>query len=176
MSRDIPTERIDPDPEQPRKHFDEAAIAGLAASMTEAGLAVPILVRPVGDRFVIVHGERRWRAARSSRMRHSVAVGAARRRKEGPAVGKPFVFVVVALVLGLGAVGLAVAQEGTPGTNLPGTPCPEGTPALGTPAGRPGGPSVGGEAGAEGTPGAAGTPRAGVGCADEPGGAGPPAE
>ena len=117
-------------------------------------------------------------------MRHSAAVGAARRREEGPAVGKWFVFVAVALVLGLGAVGLAVAQEGTPETDLAGTPCPEGTPALGTPAigaegtpaAKPGGPSVGGAAGAEGTPETAATPVAAAGCAtpDDPGGGGAP--
>ena len=64
MSRDMPVALIDPDPAQPRKHFDHARIEELAASMSATGLAVPILVRPVGDRFVIVHGERRWRAAR----------------------------------------------------------------------------------------------------------------
>ena len=65
MSRDIPISLIDADPEQPRKHFDQAAISELAQSMAANGLAVPILVRPVGDRFTIVHGERRWRAATS---------------------------------------------------------------------------------------------------------------
>jgi ParB/RepB/Spo0J family partition protein len=65
MSRDIALSLIDPDPEQPRKLFDEAQIAELAQSMAANGLAVPILVRPVGERFVIVHGERRWRAATS---------------------------------------------------------------------------------------------------------------
>lgn len=65
MSRDINLDLIDADPEQPRKHFDSAQLAELAASMAENGLAVPILLRPVGDRFLIVHGERRWRAAQS---------------------------------------------------------------------------------------------------------------
>jgi ParB/RepB/Spo0J family partition protein len=63
MSRDIAISQIDPDPHQPREHFDLNALEGLAASMAEIGLAVPILVRPDGERFVIVHGERRWRAA-----------------------------------------------------------------------------------------------------------------
>jgi ParB/RepB/Spo0J family partition protein len=65
MSCDILLRLIDPDPEQPRKHFDEASIIELAQSIQANGLAVPILVRPVGDRFVIVHGERRYRAAKS---------------------------------------------------------------------------------------------------------------
>jgi ParB/RepB/Spo0J family partition protein len=54
---------IDRDPEQPRMVFDDAAIEDLAASMAASGQAVAILVRPVGGRYVIVHGERRWRAA-----------------------------------------------------------------------------------------------------------------
>lgn len=60
----IPTELIDPDPEQPRKTFDAGGISELAASLKASGQAVAILVRPAGDRYVIVHGERRWRAAR----------------------------------------------------------------------------------------------------------------
>ena len=54
---------IDVDPGQPRHHIDAAKLSELAASMDTNGLAVPILVRPAGDRFVIVHGERRYRAA-----------------------------------------------------------------------------------------------------------------
>lgn len=63
MSRDILVNLIDPDPDQPRKHFDEAGIQELAQSIKANGLAVPILLRPNGERFFIVHGERRWRAA-----------------------------------------------------------------------------------------------------------------
>jgi len=63
MSQDIPVNLIDPDPGQARKHFDQQALNELAESISTSGLAVPILVRPAGDRFVIVHGERRWRAA-----------------------------------------------------------------------------------------------------------------
>ena len=63
MSRDILLSDIDPDPGQPRQHFDEAALQELADSMTATGQAVPITVKPVGARFVIVTGERRWRAA-----------------------------------------------------------------------------------------------------------------
>lgn len=63
MSHDIPLNLIDADPNQPRKHFDAMAIDELAQSIEANGLAVPILVRPAGERFVIVHGERRYRAA-----------------------------------------------------------------------------------------------------------------
>lgn len=65
MSRDILLSLIDADPAQPRKHFDGEKVAELAESMQGNGLIVPIMVRPVGDRFVIVHGERRYRAAKS---------------------------------------------------------------------------------------------------------------
>ena len=65
MSRDILLSLIDADPNQPRKHFDAGQLAGLAESMQEQGLIVPILVRPSVERFVIVHGERRYRAALS---------------------------------------------------------------------------------------------------------------
>ena len=63
MSRDIPINLIDPDPDQPRKHFDESKLAELSQSLQVTGLAVPILLRPNADRYIIVHGERRYRAA-----------------------------------------------------------------------------------------------------------------
>lgn len=63
MSRDILVNVIDADSTQPRKHFDEGKLRELADSMAENGLIVPILLRPAGDRYVIVHGERRYRAA-----------------------------------------------------------------------------------------------------------------
>ena len=62
---DLELSLIDPDPDQPRKHFDAAKLAELAESMQTDGLAVPIMVRPAGERFIIVHGERRYRAALS---------------------------------------------------------------------------------------------------------------
>lgn len=65
MSHDILCALIDTDQDQPRKHFDAAALGELAQSIAASGLAVPILVRPVGDRFLIVHGERRFRAVQS---------------------------------------------------------------------------------------------------------------
>jgi ParB family chromosome partitioning protein len=65
MSRDIDMAVIDPDPQQPRQCFDATSLAELGASMQAQGLLQPILLRPVGDRYVVVHGERRLRAARS---------------------------------------------------------------------------------------------------------------
>lgn len=65
MSRDILLSLIDPDPGQPRKHLHEIGIKELAQSMAENGLVQPIMVRPSeGPRYVIVHGERRWQAAK----------------------------------------------------------------------------------------------------------------
>ncbi len=65
MSRDILLREIDPDSAQPRKVFDADELRGLADSLATAGQAVPITVRSVGDRYVIVTGERRYRAAQS---------------------------------------------------------------------------------------------------------------
>ena len=57
--------QIDPAKNQPRKHFDGEALAKLADSIAAHGVLQPILVRPVGvDRYVIVAGERRWRASK----------------------------------------------------------------------------------------------------------------
>jgi ParB family chromosome partitioning protein len=59
----IPLDRIEPNPEQPRKTFDQAALRELAASILARGLKQPITVRPVdGGAYQIVMGERRWRA------------------------------------------------------------------------------------------------------------------
>ncbi|MGI8928420.1 MAG: ParB/RepB/Spo0J family partition protein [Candidatus Limnocylindrales bacterium] len=66
--RNIPLDRITPNPDQPRMIFDEDALAELAASVTEHGVLQPILVRPTGElqRYQLVAGERRWRAARAA--------------------------------------------------------------------------------------------------------------
>ncbi|MFV0644312.1 MAG: ParB/RepB/Spo0J family partition protein, partial [Sphingomonadaceae bacterium] len=60
---------IDPLPGQPRKHFDEEALAELAASIAQRGVIQPIIVRPAGQgRYQLVAGERRWRAAQKARI------------------------------------------------------------------------------------------------------------
>jgi len=62
--KDIPVNAIDPNPNQPRVHFDEASLAELTASILAIGVLQPILVRPEGsDRYQLIAGERRWRAA-----------------------------------------------------------------------------------------------------------------
>lgn len=56
---------IEPNRDQPRKDFDEAAISELADSIAQHGLIQPIVVRPTTDgRYSIIAGERRWRACR----------------------------------------------------------------------------------------------------------------
>ena len=62
-----------PHPDQPRRHFDEAALDDLAASIALRGLIQPIVVRPHGKEYQIVAGERRWRAAQRARL-HEVPV------------------------------------------------------------------------------------------------------
>ncbi len=63
--RDLPVELIGPNPRQPRKAFDEAALEALAGSIAEQGVLQPVLVRPVaGGRYELIAGERRWRASR----------------------------------------------------------------------------------------------------------------
>jgi len=63
--RAIPTDSIEPDPDQPRKVFDDEAIRDLARSISRQGLLEPVVVRPAGQgRWRIVAGERRWRALR----------------------------------------------------------------------------------------------------------------
>ncbi len=61
----VPVGAIRPLPGQPRRHFDEGAIAELADSIAARGLLQPIIVRaaPDGDGYQLVAGERRWRAA-----------------------------------------------------------------------------------------------------------------
>jgi ParB family chromosome partitioning protein len=63
-----------PNPHQPRTHFDEENLASLAASVRELGVLQPILVRPVDDRYELIAGERRWRAARRAGLTHIPAV------------------------------------------------------------------------------------------------------
>ena len=52
-----------PNPTQPRRHFDETALEELADSIRTLGLIQPITVRKDGDKYLIISGERRWRAA-----------------------------------------------------------------------------------------------------------------
>ena len=59
----IELRRVRPDPDQPRRRFDEAALRELAQSMASNGLLQPVTVRPDEDDFILIAGERRWRSA-----------------------------------------------------------------------------------------------------------------
>lgn len=60
----VPLDRIDPNPSQPRTEFDPAPLQELADSIRAHGIIQPLVVRRKGERFELVAGERRWRAAR----------------------------------------------------------------------------------------------------------------
>jgi len=67
--RQVAVELIGPNPNQPRRHFDEQALTALAASLEERGVLQPVLVRPLpGGRYELIAGERRWRAAKLARL------------------------------------------------------------------------------------------------------------
>ncbi|MDE2148603.1 MAG: ParB/RepB/Spo0J family partition protein [Gammaproteobacteria bacterium] len=61
--RELPLAAIHPNPEQPRRHFDEDRLAELAVSIRAQGVVQPIIVRPDAAGYQLVAGERRWRAA-----------------------------------------------------------------------------------------------------------------
>ena len=61
---ELPLGLIDPDPEQPRKAFDDTTLEELADSLRRLGQIHPVEVREAGERYVLIDGERRWRAAR----------------------------------------------------------------------------------------------------------------
>lgn len=70
-SKSVPIEFLRPNPSQPRKRFDEAAIDGLVESIRQQGILQPLLVRPHPDdanAYEIVAGERRWRAAQRAQL------------------------------------------------------------------------------------------------------------
>ena len=59
----LPIGKVEPNRDQPRRHFDEAALNELAASIKEHGIIQPLIVHEKGDFYEIIAGERRWRAA-----------------------------------------------------------------------------------------------------------------
>ena len=72
----VPVERVHPNPDQPRRHFDAEALDDLARSISEKGIIQPLIVRESprkqGD-YEIVAGERRWRAAQIAKL-HEIPV------------------------------------------------------------------------------------------------------
>lgn len=72
----VPVERVHPNPDQPRRVFNNDALAELASSIKEKGIIQPLIVRPLAgrpDNYEIVAGERRWRAAQIAQL-HEVPV------------------------------------------------------------------------------------------------------
>ncbi len=68
---------IEPHPEQPRRHFDEAALDELATSIAARGVIQPVIVRPMPgapQRYQLVAGERRWRAAQRAQIHEIPAI------------------------------------------------------------------------------------------------------
>jgi ParB family transcriptional regulator, chromosome partitioning protein len=65
--RDLPIDLVRPNPGQPRTSFDPTSISSLAASIADAGIVQPLIVRPLPDgQYELIAGERRWRAAREA--------------------------------------------------------------------------------------------------------------
>ena len=81
---EVDVDRLSPNAFQPRVQVDDARIAGLAQSIKSNGVIQPIVVRRIGDRFQIIAGERRWRAAQQAGLLrvpvvvHDVAAGSER--------------------------------------------------------------------------------------------------
>src|ERR1700733_8617699 len=65
---------IEPSPYQPRTHFREEALDELAQSIQATGIIQPLVLRPVGSRFQLLAGERRWRAAQRAGLTRVPAV------------------------------------------------------------------------------------------------------
>ena len=61
---------LDINTNQPRKHFDDTQLRELAASISHSGIIQPLIVKQSGDRFIIIAGERRWRAARMAGLKN----------------------------------------------------------------------------------------------------------
>ncbi len=62
--QELQIEEIDPNPNQPRKIFQQPELEELAATISSVGIIEPVVVRKVGDRYQLISGERRWRACK----------------------------------------------------------------------------------------------------------------
>ena len=71
---EIEISKITPNPHQPRRDFDPAALAELAASIRTTGVIQPIVVKPTADGYQLIAGERRWRAAEMAQLQTIPAV------------------------------------------------------------------------------------------------------
>lgn len=71
---EVPVDQISVNPNQPRKVFDQDALAELSASIKASGVIQPVVVRRRGDGYELIAGERRWRAARLAELDRLPAV------------------------------------------------------------------------------------------------------
>lgn len=72
--RQVPVDQIKVNPDQPRARFDDESLEELASSMKEVGLLQPIVVTEGDDGYVLIAGERRWRAAKRAGLHEIPAV------------------------------------------------------------------------------------------------------
>lgn len=72
--RKVSLNRIKPNSEQPRKMFDQAKIIELASSIKEHGIIQPLILKKEEDNYIIIAGERRWRAAKYLNLKEVPAV------------------------------------------------------------------------------------------------------
>src|ERR1700747_2798 len=72
--REIDIDLVDPSPYQPRTRFREEALDELARSIKASGIIQPIVVRPIANRFQLIAGERRWRAAQRAGLTKASAI------------------------------------------------------------------------------------------------------
>ena len=67
--KELPISQVQPDPDQPRKHFDDTSLEEMAQSIKAHGIIQPLIATQRGDNYVIVAGERRYRAAKLAGLR-----------------------------------------------------------------------------------------------------------
>jgi ParB family chromosome partitioning protein len=72
--QEIDIDLVEPSPYQPRTRFREEALDELARSIQTSGIIQPIVVRPIGNRFQLIAGERRWRAAQRAGLKKASAI------------------------------------------------------------------------------------------------------
>ena len=72
--QEIDIDLVEPSPYQPRTRFREEALDELARSIQASGIIQPIVVRPIGNRYQLIAGERRWRAAQRAGLRGVAAI------------------------------------------------------------------------------------------------------
>jgi len=72
--QEIDIDLVEPSPYQPRTRFREEALDELARSIQASGIIQPIVVRPIGNRYQLIAGERRWRAAQRAGLRRVAAI------------------------------------------------------------------------------------------------------